>query len=909
MIAGVEGDRRDAVRHHENSIKLGDYESAKINSRTNFEYDVKGYYNSGDIDGFTVLRWEESLTTVARTLISASTVATYLIAASPAIAFSFGGLIPIVIAAAIAAATYIILSQKREYVAHFATATGEMITQDEANKIQDQNRELIRNKLNEISELLNFDLEDGERCDLDKAKEELDELSKKHKNILSNRNKGKFEELFRDYSKKKVEVEKVCADEHSKTLRTIQEISSITAKAFEDAQKHRDVIYQKQMAHIARVIDGFSDARNRAEEKFAAAKADRDAIEQTIQSVIGAVGEALSASSEAAERKFNEAQAERDTIYQKMLQAMNASKEAIEESKQVADVAFRQAKAEMERNDSQQKSQFQLVLRKVTGLKNLMKESFEKAKSASKEEYNKTSAKILVVTENISKIKDKAKNIFEDLRQKFVRGVDDVQAAIGTLSQEQQQGFARIMQEKEQGSKKLEEQILLARAAADQKFDEAAKRLQSMSEVIQAQVVQVNEEVEESRRIANEKFEEASKQREEINSRILELTKAVNLEVLESRRQADEKFKQAVAERKLFYEENKNGLDELKAEVLESRRIADQKFDDARLHMEEIHKETSQKIEILNQSVNKLRQECDSNFEKARVHCQEIYEKTADKLNEVNSSAHDLREQCQDNFVKALSDASELYQKTAEEMNLLSVDPSKAQIEQLKQISIAFKNAIGVINNEQHEVLQTIKSSEKSATSFKDEEIQAHRSNINKIVALSKNPADSLDARKAHLDEALKMAIECASKYGKGYQFETIDAKGERQADYFMVQDILRQKSVLEFDKMRADVLSEISGVQKELINSCDQIEALKTQLLEESYSLVGADRIERELRLNDLRKEAAEVEGRSKQLSEDLALIYSVMNVSPELGLIGDIAENIDNMPYLGDLHEAKGD
>ena len=159
------------------------------------------------------------------------------------------------------------------------------------------------------------------------------------------------------------------------------------------------------------------------------------------------------------------------------------------------------------------------------------------------------------------------------------------------------------------------------------------------------------------------------------------------------------------------------------------------------------------------------------------------------------------------------------------------------------------------------------------------DEYKREREKINKEFDLYQNCGSTLN-KEQHLQEAKKIALNCALKEGREYKFGN-----QKDGDKFSVIQILKHELKLELEVKSGKIIDEMKSGQSGLISVLQDIDVLKNTL--DGNNLTKYDKKLGELQHecdraieenNKLHQENIILKNQTEQLNEDLANAFEIM-------------------------------
>lgn len=866
---GRNNPNHEAVAHHESKEAIEDYTESAINRRVDWDFDVKKYSNSADMDGITIINWEESVTKTAQVIAIASAVALAVITAlalySPLIVATFGAAAPAIIAAATVAATTVAIGtcmgRTREYIGCFTTANGKLVSEDEADKIKKLNQTTIKSKLVEIADLLNDNKVDS--FDIDKAKEALVNLDKEHKEHISNNNKTEYTKLTKQSVEKHTEYVRLLLNQTNKIIEEIRKNFDKTDANFVKASANRDAFHQKTQEKFVLTSEEVEASRESADEEFIRAKLHREELNTKTATELNITREEISKLQEKLDIEFRKATEQRNRVYEDTAAKMNHLHQEIVKSREKMMKELKEAKEDRAMQFKQYIDQFEIIFDQHMDLQNAMSEEFKVSSDAREEIFKNVADDIEKIRIEVKENRTQLENEFKKAKEKRAEIADAQRVAFGKLSVNQKQGFNEATKDRDVIKSKIESNIVNIRDEVEKSFNSALQARENTYCKTQEFLSIVEKKVIESRKIIEGRFLEAIRQRKEIYEQSEKRLTDVQREIEKSRQQADKKFEEAYAAREALYNKTAEELKANSTEILKSRAEIDQKFEQAVEHRNTLYEKTAIQLKTVNENVTNLRKECDANFKKAEEHRNELYEKTAKHLTVVNENITGLRDECDANFKKAEKHRNEIFKDTSEKIgkidNSLMLDSEYVKILQpLLKISLEQKESIDA---GKHSILMAIKSTKftqsigspatkelldrikKEFEAFqsssdepdKAKKMQEEVSKIacdqtiteverqSKIKLLCENK-EFISTKAWHLNEAIKIAVSAARKEGEQYNFKI---------DKLQVVKLLNQQLKFTLDESSKTIINKISEHQSELIEVYSDINQLKLDLSE----------------------------------------------------------------------------
>jgi len=906
-LFGAKYPEHEAKAYHKGYNKIEDYSSSsKINARMQQAasfgerfanlvsgFNVKNFFNSQDIDGITIVKWSEHPTnwTIALT-----------IAAEIAIIIGLYWYTPFLIAPLCVAATLETIRafafRKREYVGNFNTSTKELVSEDEADKIRDLNKNEIKALLNEISDLLDDRKEN--KFDLDKGKEELKKLEQKHGDHLSNINSKKFKDLIEKHDQKKVEYTDLLTKQSIKKMEEIGDIAQIMDQAFERAREDRDNKHDQTQQQIYLLIDNIVASRDVASVKFEEAMQERQQFEQEVGGNLEDLSEQMQARFDEIENRLDQAQSERLAIFNQTEEMFNQELQDILTNREESKRRFDDARADRESQFNLYVAQFAQVKVNQEALINSYANEFERAKQERSDLFDSIVSETKRAQNSLLEVKSNMMASFKEAdiqrQESFARN----NKGLLNLRGEQAENFASAMSERQSQSDEINSTILSLRDQVDDAFATSLVERLDIYSRTQTSINTVEKEIANSRVSVEGMLESASLERFEIYSKSQERLKEVENQVLESRRLADARFDQAVAQRLDMHKNLSDSLQQNREELTQNRQEMQQAFEEAKAHMDKIYAKTQERLQAVNDDVSRVRSESDANFATATEHRNAIYEQTATKLDAINENVNQVRSVCEENFTAAMLQRDELYEQTAEQIDKVSAQTmgmDSACVQILQDLyANASKQRLQIEQGNHHKIvgIKDMKSTGMIGLSKSNILNRQIKEKYQEFVA-----CDNIEEKSEYINAAIEFAVSSASREGRNYDFARDKFQVKTllmyQLKFFLDQNI--EQIFASMGENEQDVIKAYKAVQKmsESMASNDDIDSVNYQ---ELLSDVENRVIELQVENGSLNAQTVELVGnitdlQSKydEIQEDMVSILEVleMGIDEDMGFVNN--------------------
>jgi hypothetical protein len=827
---GTYSPEHEAVSHHNGHERINSFSESSINSRLSWDFSVKAYGNSGEIEGITVIRWEESVKPeVLAGLVVVSFFGSILGGGGAAVGYAM---------------------KKREYIAYFNSMVGTLVTEQQAENIQRLNRTTIAKKLAEIADLVNLD---KDTCDLDEAASQIQQLLNDHKTHLSSNNNNIINQLIRQRDTNEAEMKSILIQHHQAhrelTIQNTEKILSSLNDGFKKVSKQQEEIFNKSIVQLEKITREILKSRNEADEKFKAAEEHRKNIHNSTEAEINK----LRAD---ADKRFDEAKKHRDEIYvstkvsmEKTLQEILTNREL---AKQQFDDNIKARKSDLEALNRQ----FDKIENQYKELSKNIREEFSRASQQRKEQYEKLLKDIEQTKKEVLESRKQANEQFEKARIDREKKFIEQKEALTQLNETMKKGFEEATKDRANIKANLEKEINLLKKLAEEKFKQAEKQRDEIYTNTQKKLDKMEQEVLKARELAEKRFEEASKERQEIYQETEDRLSKIGNDVLEARADADSRFEEATTHRETIYSQTEAEIGKTNEEIDNLRREADRRFEEAMVHREKIYENTITRIKEENEKVNTLRDKAEKNFSQATEKRKEIFDETSKQIEYVVSDVNKLRDQAKKNFETASQKQKEIFETTIDKLGTSNktLKTEEGYINELKKLRLEAQNRLASIENNGEQNINKILSVS-TGNEIRDEDYIQIQAEIASLTDKYKKTSNFYEQSKL-ISQAIDKAVSAAMIIGNKYDFKE---------DKFKVKSLLKNQLKLNLDEGTKKWLEKISDLSKDLLNVFEDIKKLKENLSNKDEVVKNEDQIK------SLEDYIAVLEQKNKQYESDL--------------------------------------
>jgi hypothetical protein len=814
--------KEDAKKNHSGYERIKYFHSSSINSRISWKFNTKNYSKSKDIDGITDITWDELPSESYKTATISAAVASAIAACKIPAA------IPAAILVATSAAIAGLLLERRCYIAGFNSYTGELVTEDEANKIRKLNRGKIKQKLQEIDELI--DEKKVEKYDLDKAKEELIKLNKEQGNHLSNINRKIMNDLLIKRNKEEIEMFNFL----NKKFEKLKNEMEIVKKKLDKAKTERAEIYKVTMKKLEKVDKEIQQSRKEVDKKYEAAEKHRNELQQKLKNKLNKNNDDLAKKLDEANIKLSEAKKKREEIYQNTNQNFKETWEEIKISRKNAKEFFKTADKDRINNLITQQESLEKLEK---SLQDQIELKFQEAGQDREEIANEAKKATTQLLSNLEKAQ-------EDRKNKFVK--------LEKLSKKQNQNLEKFNKNFQEKSKKIVQSIDKLKEEQTQRFDEAIKHREFTYKKMDNKITKVHSNLLELRKFADTEFKKAILQRKEVLKETGIQIKQVNDQVYKLRQEAEDNYLAAVEHRNQIFSETTKEIYKNREEILEFREEANKRFDEAEQHRNEIYKKTENLINKVDEETTEVIKKSEQKLKSTEEFKKKTFEETDRKFDKLEETKETLVEVIENEFIQSQEHCEEIFKNVKKQESVL-INAANGVIDTKKLIKdIEKKHKLLLkkqIKDFKTSVLEAGKESTKSPS----------RKEVNKTIKfIDKRFAKYEETKNVeYLAKALEKGTKIAMQYRSGYDTETktpYEAYSfEKEKDKFSLLKLMKLISSLENNKIKKELLENEEKTLGKLFNLDDKevnlIEVINNDKQHEiEKDFVQIDKIQQEI-------------------------------------------------------------